>query len=155
MTDPLSFPSSTPRHGLPLLFAGQAQKEMTVNAAHAIADALLHPAVGGTVVAPPANAADGECWLVASDAIEAFAGHDGELACRQAGTWVFAHAHDGMRVFDLSSGQHVLFAGGWRRVDAPVLPVGGATIDTESRTAIAAIVAALRETGILAQSGGN
>ena len=36
MTDPLIFPSATPRYSLPQLFAGQAQKEATVNAAHTL-----------------------------------------------------------------------------------------------------------------------
>lgn len=151
MTDPLTMPSKTPRHALPLLFPGQAQKEFAVNTAHALADLLLHPAIEGVAAEPPVGAAEGASWLVASGATGAFAGRSGMLASLQAGTWIFAPPVDGLRVLDRSTGQQVLFAGGWRREAAPSAPQGGATVDSEARSAIAALVAALRATGIFPQ----
>lgn len=148
MTDPLSFVSTTPRHALPLLFSGQAQKEIFVNEAHARADLLLHPAVKGEVAAPPANPLDGESWLVADGAQGDFAGHDGAIAGRQAGVWIFTRPRDGMRVLDQATGQHVLFAKGWQREPAPAAPSGGTTVDSEARAAIESVVIALQRTGI-------
>jgi hypothetical protein len=152
MTDPLSYPAVTPRHALPLLFPGQAQKEAFVNAAHALADSLLHPAIEGEAAAPPASPDDGECWLVAAGASGEFAGKEGQLACRQAGVWLFAAPVTGMRAFDRSSGQHVLFADGWRRETPPAPVTGGATVDSEARAALDALVAALRRCGIFASA---
>lgn len=149
MSDPLSFPSTTPRHALPLLFAGQAQKEAFVNAALSLCDALIHPAVEGEASAPPADPGEGQCWLVGAAATGAFAGHEGEIACRQGGQWLFVPPRDGMRALDRASGQHVLYRGGWRREAALAEPAGGTTVDHEARAAVAALIAVLARTGIL------
>jgi hypothetical protein len=148
MPDPLEFPATTPRHSLPLLFAGQAQKEFFVNAALSLCDALLHPAIDGEAASPPAAPAEAECWLVMGGASGEFAGREGHLACRQAGAWLFAAPRDGMRVFDRSTGQVLVHIGEWRRGAAVQAPVGGATIDQEARAAIAAVIAALSRLGV-------
>jgi hypothetical protein len=149
MTDPISFPSATPRFALPLLFAGQAQKEFYVNEAHALTDALLHAACEGETADPPPTPAEGEAWLVASGATGEWAGQDGKLASRQMGNWLFAAPCEGMRLFDRANGQALLYRGGWQRPAAPPLPSGGGVIDAEARTAIAGLVTALVDAGIL------
>jgi hypothetical protein len=128
---------------------GQTQKEFIVNEAHALLDTLLHPTIEGEAAAPPTPPADGECWLVGVNAAGDWIGHDGEIACRQPGGWVFVSPRDGMRVFDKASGQAVLYADGWRRIALPPAPSGGATVDAEARTAITEIVLALQQAGIL------
>jgi len=150
MTEPLTFPSLTPRHALPLLFAGQAQKEATVNAAHALADLLLHPAVEGEAAAPPSTPVAGECWLVAPGATGPFAGRVGSIAGYITGTWVFADARDGMRAYDRASGQYLIHAGAWVRQPAPAAPTGGGTVDSQARSAIADLILALRGVGLFA-----
>jgi len=48
-----------------------------------------------------------------------------------------------------SSGQLMLFRGTWSAPAALAAPVGGTTIDSEARTAIADLIAALSEAGVL------
>ena len=149
MDEPVSFASTSPRFGLPLLFAGQAQKEFFVNEALCLTDALLHPAVEGEADAPPGLPVEGECWLVGADPTGAWAGQAGKLASHQAGNWAFASPRDGMRLLDRSTGQDIRFAGEWQRPQAPTTPSGGAMIDTEARDAIGQLIAALIAGGIL------
>jgi hypothetical protein len=152
MTDPISYSSATPRYALPLLFSGQSQKEFYVNEAHALTDALLHPACEGETADPPATPAEGQAWLVGSGATGEWIGEDGKLASRQAGNWLFTAPNDGLRLFDRSTGQILLYRGGWRRPAAPDAPTGGTVVDAEARTAIGDLVAALVEAGIFPSS---
>lgn len=152
MTDPISFTPATPRFALPLLFAGQSQKEFYVNEAHALADALLHATCEGETANPPAAPTEGQAWLVAGGATGDWTGQDGKLAARQSGNWLFVTPSDGMRLFDGSTGQILLYRGGWRRPATPSLPNGGGVVDTEARTAFAELVAALVDGGILPAS---
>ncbi|MEO6388746.1 MAG: DUF2793 domain-containing protein [Croceibacterium sp.] len=149
MSDPIAFTSASPRHGLPLLFAGQAQKEFFVNEAHALIDTLLHPAIEGELAAPPTSPEAGQCWLVAPAASGDWTGKEDCLASFQAGTWVFAAPRDGMRLFDRATRQDMRYHGGWQRAIAPVTPSGGTTTDDEARTAIGQLIAALVAGGLL------
>ena len=148
MTDPISFTSTTPRYGLPLLFAGQSQKEFYVNEAHALTDALLHPACEGEASDPPSTPVEGEMWLVATGATGDWAGADGKIASRQSGNWLFTSPADGMRLLDRSTGQMLLYRGGWQHPSAPAAPTGGTTVDAEARVALADLIAALAAAGI-------
>ena len=153
MTDPISFPSATPRFALPLLFAGQSQKEFYVNEAHALTDALLHAACKSEATDPPATPVEGEAWLVATGATGDWAGQEGKLAARQAGNWLFATPSEGMRLFDRSTGQMLLYRGdSWQRPVAPSPPSGGAMVDAEARAAIAELMTALSAAGLFPSS---
>lgn len=148
MSDPLIFDIASPRFGLPLLFAGQAQKEIFVNEAHALADALLHCAVEGEAASPPAEPEEGEAWMIAATPSGAWAGQAGRLAFRQAGNWLFATPRDGMRVLDRTTGQELRFREGWQAPEPPPEPSGGSVVDSEARAAIQGLIAALRLAGI-------
>ena len=149
MPEPITFTSASPRYGLPLLFAGQTQKEFFVNQAHALADALLHPAIEGEADDPPAVPEEGETWLVGDAPTGAWADHAGWLASYQAGTWIFVEPRDGLRVLDRATGQDMRFHGGWQRAVGPAVPSGGSTVDAEARAAIVELIAALVAGGIL------
>ena len=151
MPDPVSFTSASPRYLLPMLFSGQAQKEFIVNEAHARIDALLHPSIEGVANDPPATPVDGECWLIDDTPTAEWADNAGVLTCYEAGNWLFVEPRDGLRLLDRSTGQILLFNGGWAAATAPQAPIGGTTVDGEARTAIGEIIAALEDAGILAQ----
>lgn len=76
----------------------------------------------------------------------------GRLALRQAGNWIFVEPRDGMRVLDRSTGQDRRYLDDWLAPATPAAPSGGTTVDSEARSAIAEIIATLREAGILPQS---
>ena len=149
MSDPITFDSTSPRFALPLLFAGQAQKEAFVNEAPARLDGLLHCAIEGTSATPPSSPVDGTAWLIGDSATGAWSGQSGRLALRQSGQWLFIVPSDGMRLLNKATGQD------WRRVgsawSAPALPAapsGGTTVDAEARSALAALMTALRQAGV-------
>jgi len=149
MTDPIAFTSSTPRFGLPLLFAAQAQKEFYVNEAHALIDALCHTVVRGVASSAQTDAVNGDCWIVGADGTDSFAGREDHLACYQDGQWLFIEPTLGMTVFDLSLSQRRYFSQAWQVAPAIPTPVNGTVIDTEARDAISLLVSALAHAGIL------
>jgi hypothetical protein len=150
MTDPVSFSSASPRFALPLLFAGQSQKEATVNEALLAADLLLHPAIEAVTATPPAAPMNGQCWLVGTDATGAFAGQTDRIVAWTEGGWRFIAPREGMRAYDIAATAYRLYAGGnWRLAAAPVAPSGGSVVDSQARVAIAAIITSLRSAGVL------
>lgn len=160
----------TARFKIPLLSAGQAQKEFTHNEALERIAALLCPVVDGAPqTAPPANPAIGACYLVAAGGAGDWAGQDGAIACFTVGGWRFIEPVEGVIVTARSSGEPLQWrSGAWesgisrcqqvriggqtvlreRQPDVPD-PAGGAVIDGESRAALVAILGALRAHGII------
>ena len=150
MSDPLPFESATPRFALPMLFAGQAQKEFFVNEALLRADLLLHCAVEGRLASEPAAPSAGRAWLVGAPASGAFLGHEHEIAAWTEGGWRFFAPVDGLRVFDRSLGAFRVFITGAWDEPAPVAPpTGGATVDVEGRAALTRVIDKLVASGVL------
>ena len=150
MSEPISFASTTPRLQLPNLFPAQAQKELTINEAFALIDALVHAVVEGEADSPPPAPEDGECWIVGDNPSGEWALYPATLACRQAGVWLFAVPPKGMTAFDRSSGRAIRYLDGWQAAADVPPPAGGATVDSEARAAIDGVIGALRSAGILA-----
>lgn len=152
MTEPLSYSTATPRLGLPMLFAGQAQKETTVNEALVAIDILLSGSVEGVIAAPPITPDVGMAWIVGPAANGEFAGKTGQIAGWTEGGWRFIRPVDGMRMLDREAAAMRHYSDGWTLVSSPLPPVGGTVIDIEARACIAALISALEEIGVISTS---
>jgi len=164
--------SMTARFALPLLHAGQAQKEMFHNEAVVGIDALLHPDVRSVgVTVPPAAPEPGEAWIVGADPVGAWAGHGEAIASWTEGGWRFVAPRPGMEVWAESLGQTARYrvGEGWQvgvlaasrveiggvqvigpQASAVALPSGGAIVDEQARTAIVAVLERLQAHGLIA-----
>lgn len=161
---------ATPRHNLPYIIPGQAQKEMTHNEALALLDAL----VGASVVSAgtdnlPGSPMPGQCWIVGSAPTAEWVGHDDELACWTEGGWRFLTPRTGTRVW--VEDQHLwaertgdgwiigevvgqrLVVGGDQvvgpRLSSIAMPTGGAIQDVEVRSALSDVIARLQAHGLI------
>jgi hypothetical protein len=149
MTDPVTFTSTTPRHSLPYLIAGQAQKEVFVNEALARIDALIQPVVAGTRASPPAEPAPGECWIVAVGASGDWIGADDHLASWDGGQWTLHPPFAGLRAFDLAEDRVRTYTVDWDFAPTLAEPSGGSVIDIEVRATVTAILDILRAQRII------
>lgn len=161
----------TNRLAMPLIIAGQAQKELVHNEALQLLDTLVAGCVEeGPRNDPPAAAAVGECYIVGLSPTGAWAGYAGHIAAFTSAGWKFVAPRVGMVLRNSATQTHVSYeAAGWEtgtlrveRVlvdDAQVVggrrgaiadPAGGGVVDSEGRNAIIAILEALRQHGLIA-----
>ncbi|WP_336965406.1 DUF2793 domain-containing protein [Sphingobium aquiterrae] len=163
---------NSPRLLLPLLHAGQAQKELFHNEALMRLDLLVHAAVASAGLAtPPVSPGIGQCWIVAAGATGDWAGQEGAIAMWSTGGWRFVAGREGMRLWVTDRAAAMQHDGaGWddeamradgfyvngdkiigARASAIADPgAGGATVDAEARSVIVQILSALRSHGLVA-----
>ena len=159
----------TDRLRLPLMAAGQAQKEVTHNEALALLDVLVHASVIATgLTSPPATPLIGQCWLVGRGATGAWQGQDDALAAWTAAGWRFVSAFEGLALWSAARGRTLRFTNGsWSdSLDVSALrvggrqvvgaqqpaiapPSGGVTPDIQARQTISAILSALSAHGLI------
>lgn len=159
------------RLALPLLSAGQAQKELYHNEALAILDLLGHAAVEDHGInTPPSTPSIGQCWVVGASPTGAWAGHANALAGWTSGGWRFIAPRAGMSVWDSGAGYSLHHDGGsWvngalsvsslniggiqvigSQSAAIPTPTGGSVVDVEARAAVVSMLNALRTHGLIA-----
>ena len=163
--------SNTHRLGLPLLHAGQAQKEIWHNEALALLDLLVQPLVLTIgLIDPPAAPGVGDCHVVGEGGAGVWSGRDHAIAGWTGGGWRFVAPVEGMRFLIAGTMVPLTFMGGaWvtgtlaaselsvngvkvvgAQAEAVATPTGGGTIDSEARGAISAIISALTAHGLIA-----
>ncbi len=157
------------RLALPLLAAGQAQKDVTHNEAVLALERLVAlRVVSRSASGPPASPAAGDCHIVAATAAAAWGQPAGQLMHWQGSGWLAETPHDGQIALVADTGIMLVHHGGWqdhwpvaglaiagRNVlaapPATVAPAtGGSVIDAEARAVLAALIAALQGQGLLA-----
>lgn len=161
---------TTPRLGLPFLSAGQAQKEITHNEALQILDVIAGGAVeDGPGNTPPASPAPGAAYIVGSAPTGVWAGKPQCVAAYTGGGWRFVPPVEGLNLHVKASGATASFAFGAWEVGVvrgtklvvngqqvvgsrrPAIPdaSGGTTVDTQARQALAQVLSALRQHGLI------
>lgn len=122
--------SNTPRLGLPLLQAAQAQKHVTVNEALVRLDGLAQLTLKSiTVSLPPVLASDGDCYGIAVGGVNDWAGQDGNIAIYSNGGWVFSTPLTGWNAWVEDTASRVMFDGSvWVAGVAAMSPNGAAMI---------------------------
>jgi hypothetical protein len=154
---------------LPLMAAAQAQKEVTHNEALALADIAVQAVVQSVAPANvPASPVIGQCWIVGPSPIGAWAGHASAIAAWTSGGWRFVAPFEGMQAWSIADAVTIrrgasswivggltaatLSVGGNQVVGARqprvLAPTSGATIDSQARAAIAALITGLEAHGL-------
>lgn len=161
--------AETPRLALPLIVAGQSQKDVTHNEAVLALDRLVGLAVvSRSLTVPPAVPATGSCYIVPAGSAAAWGQPAGSLMHWEGTAWLAQMPRDGQIASVADEAIVVVYLGGWRSnfpvagltiagravlAASPVavaLPSGGASIDSEARSVLAAVVLAMQQQGILA-----
>ncbi|WP_439547274.1 DUF2793 domain-containing protein [Sandarakinorhabdus sp.] len=146
----------TPRLALPLLAAGQSQKDVTHNDALLAIDRLVTLAVESRgVTAPPVSPNTGAVWIVPADGAADWEQAAGTLMHWLGNGWLAQTPRSGQMAMVVDEAVLLVYAGGWhlvRHLAAPAafaMPSGGVTVDSEARMAIVGLVTVLQQQGLL------
>ena len=140
------------------------------NEALQVLDAVVSAAVEGLPsTTPPASPAIGSCYIVGTSPTGAWSGQAHKLAAFTGGGWRFVAPVEGLGAVVRSNGSAAVYRNvAWEigklrgsevavdglkvvgaREAAIAAPAGGSTVDAEARTAIGAILAAMRGHGLI------
>ena len=163
--------SATTRLGLPMLTAGQAQKEITHNEALQTLDFITAACVEEPPRSdPPATPVTGACYIVGTSPTGVWVGKPANLACYSAGGYRFIPPFEGLSVLMRSTGTLAVYRqGAWdlgsvmgarlvvdgqqvvgARATAIPMVTGGTVIDVQCRNGLALVLAAMRQHGLIA-----
>lgn len=146
---------ATTRLGLPLIAAGQAQKDMTHNEALALIDMAVQASVVGLGINQPPEAPQlGECWVIGTEPEGDWVGRPQALAGWTDGGWRFVAPKEGWSVWVQTERVPARYENNAWKIQTPhpsiATPQGGSTVDEAARAAISDILSALRTRGIIA-----
>src|ERR1700753_3665001 len=103
---------TTPRSGMPLLAAAQAQKHVTHNEALVQLDALLYARIlDRDLTTPPASPADGDTYLIKATATGLWTGQSNKIAAALDGAWRFYAPFTGLSLYVVDEQKLIVFDG--------------------------------------------
>jgi hypothetical protein len=160
---------ATARLNLPLMAAGQSQKEVTHNEALLRIDLLVQAVVmSGPQAVPPANPVEGQSWIVGKSPTGIWVGKEDYLVQWTRNGWLAAPPFEGLSVWAVTGSRGWRYvAGRWsdvleassvriagKQVIGPqqppiAIPQGGTNPDLEARAAIVLVINALRTHGLI------
>ncbi|MCA0421963.1 MAG: DUF2793 domain-containing protein [Proteobacteria bacterium] len=145
--------SNTPNLQLPYVAAGQSQKHVTVNEGLRALDALVHMGVvSRSLASPPTSPQEGQRYLVPVGAASGFAGHAGQIAAWQDGSWFFytprlgwlSWVADEALLLAYNGTDWVIASGQYQNL--PMVGIN-ATADTTNRLAVSSAASLLNHAG--------
>lgn len=125
--------ANSPNLGLERLVEGQASGEITHNAMVNKVDALLLGSVKDRDLNdPPGGESEGDRYIVAAAAINAWAGHEGEIAAYYGG-WVFIVPQNGWRIWVDDEERRVeYYNDAWRGISVFIRKMATETVAVEN-----------------------
>lgn len=113
---------NSPNLQLPYIMPSQAQKHVTHNEALHLLDALVHLAVlDRDLTEPPASPSEGDRYIVAATAGDAWEGADGKIAVSRDGGWIFLDPRPGWLATLIDEATMVWWDGtGWRGLSGAI-----------------------------------
>lgn len=164
--------STSPDFGVPLVASQQVQPEITHNEAVVLLTVAQKGVINATTATPPGSPTEGDAYIVATSPTGAWVGKAKTVALYYNGAWRFfpgfdsngsqiapGARHEGMRVWNQALNALEVFDGtNWvakyllaaGQQTAVADATGGATVDTEARTAINSLLARCRTLGLIA-----
>lgn len=122
-----------------LVEQSQAQKEVTVNTAITVLDAILNMGViDKDLATPPGSPAEGDSYIVAATATGDWATHEDDLAYYSNSAWAFITPNEGLTVWVNDEDTHYAYDGsGWvsRTDNLPMLGIN-TTSDATNRLSV-------------------
>ena len=146
----VNFSSTSPKWALPYLFSGQSQKEVFVNEALALLDCVVACKVEAVTAIVPTSPLEGQAWVVGQAAAGGWSGQADKIAVWRGNAWAFVLPVNGMQVFVQAEQRYIHYNNGWVSPTLTIAFTDSAQADTSARNAIMALVACLKQAGVIA-----
>lgn len=142
--------ANTPHLNITLVTQSQSQKEVTINLAFQVLEALQNTGIISMALsAPPGSPAEGALYVVKATGSGAWLGQDGNLAYFINGGWLFITPLNGLTLYDLSQSLLVTYSSGsWISPDSTFAILGvNASADSTNKLTVGSAAILFKDIG--------